>query len=98
LTIDLLRRLLQLRAEMMRLKAERDDIAASLAAESDARIEQQRQHEALIAEWRQALEVREKDMEDLQERLNPPRDLELLRVQVRLVRPPAPAKLVLFSI
>jgi hypothetical protein len=66
---------------MLRLKTERDDVAAALSAETEARTSQQRQHDALIEQWRHALEIREKDMEDLQECLNPPRDLELLRVQ-----------------
>jgi hypothetical protein len=67
---------------MLRMKAERDAAAEALANESDARAAQQSSHESLIEQWRHALEIREKDMEDLQERLQPPRDLELLRVQV----------------
>ena len=48
----------------------------------DARAELQRHHDGLVSQWRTALEQREREMEDLQERMNPPRDLELLRTQI----------------
>lgn len=45
-------------------------------------MELQQRHEAMVGQWRSALEQREREMEDLQERLNPPRDLDLLRAQI----------------
>lgn len=75
---------LQLRDEMLRLKADADEARVHIREEAEARDELQRRHEILVAQWRSAVEQREREMEELQERMNPPRDLELLRVQVRI--------------
>ena len=72
----------QLRDEMVRLKAIAEEARAQVGAEGDARMELQQRHEAMVGQWRSALEQREREMEDLQERLNPPRDLDLLRAQI----------------
>ena len=76
----------QLREEIVRLKSAVDDARAEVSEESEAKANLQRQHETLVSQWRLALEQREREMEELQDRLNPPRDLELLRSQVRQAR------------
>ncbi|RYG44330.1 hypothetical protein EON67_11880 [archaeon] len=45
----------------------------------------ERSHEALMREWRAQLDARAQELEQMQARLAPPRDLEQLKVQVRVL-------------
>jgi hypothetical protein len=45
-------------------------------------IESERRHEALVREWRSQIESRQADFDALQSQLQPPRDLELLKLHV----------------
>lgn len=74
---------MQVRHELLALKAQYDDARRQVLAEIEMRVDVERRHEALVRDWRGQLEAREKEFESLQQHLAPPRDLEMLKVQVR---------------
>lgn len=72
----------QLKSEFLHLKAQYDAARGAAMTEAEARIAAERQHEALVVEVTQALESREREMEDLVCKMAPPRDLSQLRIQI----------------
>lgn len=73
----------RLRSDVQRATALANEAREAAIESQSQRVAADRVVEARVAQWRAQLEIKEKQIAELAERLKPPRDLELLRVQIR---------------
>lgn len=71
------------KTDLLKMRAKYQDARRTMLEEAEARVSVEKKHEDLVAQWRQQLEAKAEEFDELQRTLSVPRDLDMLRMKIQ---------------